>query len=106
LCNPGYYDIDGAKTLGCESTCVANSGGPGYTCTDGGGSHVSVSALPLPSPALAGCVSVSTFGGFVQTSAKYSSFGVLGDSMGGASAVFSSSSQYKNYGGLTAGLAP
>ncbi|MBI3181328.1 MAG: putative metal-binding motif-containing protein [Myxococcales bacterium] len=99
-CKTGFFDIDGAKTFGCESTCT------GRVCTDPQGASVTLSNDPLPE---AGAVfqvpsSGGSFGDKLQTSASHTNFGVLGEPTppGAGGAVESKNDVYRHFGGFTA----
>lgn len=74
-CAAGFFDIDGARTFGCESTCV------GKVCTDGAGKAVALSNTPLPETGLAAQAvgSGAAFGSQIQTSSRHTNIGLVGD---------------------------
>lgn len=96
-CAKGFFDLDGAATLGCEATCVGN------VCTGPNG-VVTLSAPPLQEPVvLTGTVSGSTWGADVQTSAGHTHSATLGESMPAPTVgVEAKSSKHTHVGGLAA----
>ncbi len=98
-CAPGFYDIDGAATPGCESTCA------GTTCTLPDGGTVTVTVPPgNEAGATAGLFSAgASLGSTAQANGQYRHLGMLGEAPGTAGTP-SANGQYKNVGGFT-GLA-
>jgi hypothetical protein len=100
-CLPGYFDLDGPRTFGCESTCKNK------VCTDGL-TTVVVTNEPLPE---SGAVfqamsSGAAWGAKAQMSAQYTNIGVLGEptppAVGGG--VEQTGGPYRNVGGVSAVL--
>lgn len=101
-CRAGFFDIDGSRTFGCESTCVNR------VCQDPLGNRVTVSNNPLPETGLVNFAfaSGSSFGTREQVGGGKKSLGILGEStppaVGGAVEV--KNAQYRHFGGFTAEL--
>lgn len=97
-CQAGFFDLDGAKTLGCEASCA------GKTCTLGDGTTVTVTNVPLPETGAVfqDFASGSSFGRFIQTNAGHTNIGVLGQSPGAGGAVEQKDEKHRHIGGLTA----
>lgn len=103
LCRPGFFDIDGPESFGCESTCIHR------VCTGPSGT-VTLTAEPLPETGLVqqALASGSSFGGAVQTSATHTNIGVLGESTPPTAqgAVQQESATHTNIGGFFVVAAP
>ncbi|MBI5542510.1 MAG: hypothetical protein HY901_01375, partial [Deltaproteobacteria bacterium] len=93
-CQAGWFDLDGARTFGCETKCE------GRVCTNPDGWTITLAAEPLPEtgPVFQELASGSSFGNAVQTSAKHTNLGVLGEPFGGQ--IEQGSASHKNRGGL------
>jgi hypothetical protein len=74
-CDVGFFDIDGATTVGCESTCT------GKSCLTAAGQVITLDALPLPEWRLnpSALVSAGTAGSTTQTSSSHTNIATLGE---------------------------
>ncbi len=78
-CEQGFFDLDGDKTYGCESTCKNR------VCTGPGGVKTPVTVEPLPEtgPVFQALVASSSLGASpgasVQTDSKHTNTGILGE---------------------------
>lgn len=99
-CEPGYFDLDGPATFGCESTC------DGSSCTgpDGGSWPVDAPPPPEVGPVWAAFSSGASVGAEVQTSPGFINYGVLGEAVVGDGAATMSSPTYRNIGGFVSGV--
>ena len=98
-CQPGFFDLDGPATTGCESTCV------GKTCTLPDGGTITTNNEPLPETGLVGrsIVNGSSVGGSVQTNAAHTNMGSIGEAtpaVGGG--LETSNAAHKHKGGFGA----
>jgi hypothetical protein len=97
-CAPGFFDIDGAQTPGCESTCA------GTVCTLPDGGTVNLTSPPVPESGLAGGASVngSSLGANIQSNSAYTNFAAVGEAtpaVDGGIEVFNA--QYRHRGGFS-----
>lgn len=74
-CAPGFFDIDGENTFGCEATCSQR------VCTGSDGGSVTVSNDPLPETGLVfqTVSSGSSYGAAVQTGPANTNIAILGE---------------------------
>jgi hypothetical protein len=104
-CNPGYYDLDGAATFGCESTCDCVA----HTCVTPSGT-LNVTACPPPETGLVFQVASNgtSYGGLLQTSTSHTNIATMGEptpgGLGGATVL--SGGPYINYVGFDASNPP
>lgn len=98
-CEPGFFDLDGPATFGCESTCA------GRRCTfpDGGTVDLNNDPLPESGGAFHTFAAGSSLGGAVQTSSQFTNEGVLGQGVpqGEPGQVEASGGSYRHVGGFT-----
>jgi len=96
-CMPGTFDIDGAGTLGCESTCN------GRVCTLPDGGVVNLNNDPLPETGLAGrsVVNGASLGSKVMTDSMHTNFGSMGEATPAVDGgIEVSDSQHRHRGGF------
>jgi len=96
-CAPGFFDIDGAATFGCESTCA------GRVCTLPDGGTVSLNNDPLPETGLAGrsVVNGSSLGSNVLSNATHTVFSSIGEATPAVDGgIEVSNAQYRHRGGF------
>lgn len=104
-CDPGYYDVNGDPTDGCESICDCAA----HTCTSSAGT-VTITNCPLPDTGAVfqALVSGVSEGGEVQTNSQFTNVGALGEPtpghLGGATRAQNSS--FINVGGFNASNPP
>ncbi|MFN7133884.1 MAG: putative metal-binding motif-containing protein [Myxococcales bacterium] len=101
-CKPGFFDLDGAATFGCEARCS------GRVCTLSDGTTVTLDARPLPELGLVfqTMSSGGSHGSAVQTSRTHTNVGTLGESTpphaGGATSA--SNKRYRHVGGFNSAI--
>jgi Cys-rich repeat protein len=98
-CRPGYFDIDGAATFGCEATCV------GAVCTAKDGTKIQLTAPPLSDRTRPlGTNNGASTGAELQTSRGFTNAGILGESPAPVPGAVQQSDHYRNQGGFSPAL--
>ncbi len=98
-CQPGFFDVDGPATFGCESTCAARQ----CSLPDGGVLAVHHDPLPEAGGVFHTFSSGGSFGDQVQTNSQFTNFGVFGQGVPQAQngQVEASGGAYRHLGGFT-----
>lgn len=101
-CEPGFYDLDGPLTFGCEATC------DGGACNfpDGGTIVIHSELLPETGVRTQGTANGTGIAGHLQTSPEFTNQSVLGEGIplpeGGG--VLQTNASFRNQGGFTPAL--
>lgn len=102
-CEPGYFDLDGPLTPGCEATC------DGGTCAlpDGGTQIIHSTLIPETGFIPHGLAGGTAVGGLLQTNPEFTNQAVLGEGMPlpAVGGPLQTNAQFKNHGGFVPALA-
>lgn len=99
-CEPGYFDLDGPLTFGCEAQCTATE------CRDANGNPIPIDAIPPPETGVIwhAFSSGASVGAEVQTNATHINYGVLGEAVVGEDGAEMSNGTHRSRGGFVTGV--